>query len=899
MKMTAEHQRLQDHLDLKANWKKWGPYLSERSWGTVREDYSPYGSAWDYFPHDHARSKAYRWGEDGIAGISDRYQYICFALSLWNHNDPILKERMFGLAGPEGNHGEDVKEYYYYLDATPTHSYLKMLYKYPQAAFPYADLVAENRRRGFKDFEYELLDTGVFDDQRYFDVFVEYAKADTDDILIRITAHNRGPEAALLDLLPTIWFRNTWSWGYDAGPMSDVPGRPLLKKIGDSNGGAAVHLSHPAAGDYFLYADTLNEDGQPRLLFTDNETNTERLSGQPNGSAYVKDGLHRHVIDGEQNAVNPAGEGTKAAAWYSCQVPAQGSCTLRLRLANSALASPFADFASCFDRCVAEADAFYAAIQRDVGPEQTAIQRQALAGMIWSKQFYYYNVEQWLHGDPEQADLPASRTSGRNHDWEHLNNFDIVSMPDKWEYPWYAAWDLAFHAIPLALVDAGFAKRQLDLMGREWYMHPNGALPAYEWKFGDVNPPVHAWGAWRVYKIDAKQQGRADTHFLEGIFHKLLMNFTWWVNKKDDDGRNVFQGGFLGLDNISIFDRSAPLPTGGHIDQSDGTAWMGFYSLILLKISLELATIDPVYQDTASKFFEHFLRIAQAMAGDYRGGVSLWDEKDGFFYDTLHMPDGSMIPLKVRSLVGLMPLLAVETLEHDLVESLPVFKRRMNWFFENRVYLRDQGHVACVKSPGKNSRRLLSIINRERLVRVLQPMLDEKEFLSPYGIRSISKLHLDQPYSFRVDGLSHTIGYQPAESTSGLFGGNSNWRGPVWFPINYLLIESLQKYHHFYGDALQVECPTGSGQMMDLGEVATELSRRLIKLFVRDGKGERPIYGGNRLFQDDPHWREYVLFNEYFHGDNGAGLGAGHQTGWTGLVAKLIQQSGGPNRQTK
>ncbi len=899
MKMTAEHQRLQDHLDLKVNWKKWGPYLSERSWGTVREDYSPYGSAWEYFPHDHARSKAYRWGEDGIAGISDRNQYICFALSLWNHNDPILKERMFGLAGPEGNHGEDVKEYYYYLDATPTHSYLKMLYKYPQAAFPYADLVAENRRRGCNDFEYELLDTGVFENQRYFDVFVEYAKADTDDILIRITAHNRGPEAASLDLLPTIWFRNTWSWGYAAGPMDDVPGRPVLKKMSDSGGSAVVHLSHPAAGDYYLYADTLNEDGQPRLLFTDNETNTERLFGRPNNSAYVKDGLHRHVIDGEQNAVNPAGEGTKAAAWYSCQVPAQGSCSLRLRLANSALANPFVDFGSCFDRRLAEADAFYAAIQRDVGPEQTAIQRQALAGMIWSKQFYYYNVEQWLHGDPEQKDLPASRTSGRNHDWEHLNNFDIVSMPDKWEYPWYAAWDLAFHAIPLALVDAGFAKRQLNLMGREWYMHPNGALPAYEWKFGDTNPPVHAWGAWRVYKIDAKQQGRADTHFLEGIFHKLLMNFTWWVNKKDDDGRNVFQGGFLGLDNISIFDRSAPLPTGGHIDQSDGTAWMGFYSLILLKISLELATTDPVYQDTASKFFEHFLRIAQAMAGAYRGGMSLWNEEDGFFYDTLHLPDGSMTPLKVRSLVGLMPILAVETLEHDLVESLPVFKRRMNWFFENRVYLRDQGHLACVKSPGKNARRLLSIINRERLVRVLQPMLDEKEFLSPYGIRSISKLHLDQPYTLSVDGLSHTIGYQPAESTSGLFGGNSNWRGPVWFPINYLLIESLQKYHHFYGDSLKVECPTGSGQMMDLGEVATELSRRLIKLFLRDGSGDRPMYGGNRQFQDDPHWREYVFFNEYFHGDNGAGLGAGHQTGWTGLVAKLIQQSGGWNEKTK
>ena len=898
MKMTAEHQRLQDHLNRKANWKKWGPYLSERSWGTVREDYSPDGNAWDYFPHDHARSKAYRWGEDGIAGISDRHQYICFALALWNHKDPILKERLFGLAGPEGNHGEDVKECYYYLDATPTHSYLKMVYKYPQAAFPYADLVAENRRRGFNDSEYELLDTGVFDDHRYFDVFVEYAKADTDDILIKITAYNRGPETALLDMLPTIWFRNTWSWGYEAGPMGDVPGRPVLKKMKGSKSGAAVHLSHPAVGDYFFYAEKQGEDGQLRLLFTDNETNTKRLSGQANEGQYVKDGFHHHVIDREHNGVNPAGEGTKAAVWYTCRVGSHGSCSLRLRLSNTALENPFEDFAFHFDLRLAEADAFYAAIQHDVGPDQKAIQRQALAGMIWSKQFFYYNVEQWLHGDPGKKEQPASRTSGRNHEWEHLNNFDIISMPDKWEYPWYAAWDLAFHAIPLALVDADFAKRQLNLMAREWYMHPNGALPAYEWKFGDVNPPVHAWGAWRVYKIDAKQQGRTDTHFLEGIFHKLLMNFTWWVNKKDTDGRNVFQGGFLGLDNISIFNRSAPLPTGGRIDQSDGTAWMGFYSLILLKIALELATNDPVYQDTASKYFEHFLRIARAMTGDYRGGVSLWDEEDGFFYDTLHMPDGSIIPLKVRSLVGLMPLLAVETLEYDLVESLPAFKRRMNWFFENRVYLRDQGNVACVKSPGNNSRRLLSIINRERLVRVLRPMLDEKEFLSPYGIRSISKLHQDQPYTLWVDGQPHTIDYQPAESTSGLFGGNSNWRGPIWFPINYLLIESLQKYHHFYGDSLQVECPTGSGQMLTLGEVATELSGRLIKLFIRNGRGERPIYGGNRLFQDDLYWRDYVLFNEYFHGDSGTGLGAGHQTGWTGLVAKLIQQSGGFYKET-
>ncbi len=894
MQKTAEHQRLQDHKDRKANWKKWGPYLSERAWGTVREDYSGDGSAWDYFPHDHARSRAYRWGEDGIAGISDRHQYICFALSLWNHNDPILKERLFGLTGSEGNHGEDVKEYYFYLDATPTHSYMKMLYKYPQAAFPYADLVAENQRRGFDDLEYELSDTGTFEKHRYFDVFVEYAKADADDMLIKITAHNRSSEAAPLDLLPTIWFRNTWGLGYDAGPMGDVPSRPVLKQLNGAKAGSGVHLSHPAAGDYFLYADRLDVNGRPQMLFTDNDTNTMRLFGRTNGSTYVKDAFHRHVIDGEQNVVNPAGEGTKAAAWYRCQVPSQGSYTLRLRLSAAEIDAPFDEFATSFDRRVAEADAFYAAIQRaDISPEQRQIQRQALAGMIWTKQFFYYNVEQWLKGDPAQPEVPSSRASGRNHEWEHLNNFDIISMPDKWEYPWYAAWDLAFHAIPLALVDAAFAKRQLNLMAREWYMHPNGQLPAYEWKFGDVNPPVHAWAAWRVYQIDAKQQGRADTQFLEGIFHKLLMNFTWWVNKKDGEGRNVFQGGFLGLDNISVFDRSAPLPTGGHIDQSDGTAWMGFYCLGLLKISLELAKDDPVYQNTAGKFFEHFLRIARAMTGDYRGGLSLWNEEDGFFYDALHLPDSNLVPLKVRSLVGLMPLLAVETLEHDLVESLPVFKRRMNWFFENRIYLRDNGHVACVKDPGEQSRRLLSIVNRDRLVKVLRPMLDENEFLSPYGIRSVSKLHQDQPYTFWVDGQSHTIGYQPAESQNGLFGGNSNWRGPIWFPINYLLIESLQKYNHYYGDSLKVECPTGSGHLMNLGEVATELSRRLIKLFLRNGNGQRPIYGGQHLFQDDPHWRDHILFNEYFHGDNGAGLGASHQTGWTGLVAKLIQQSGG------
>ena len=894
MEMTVEQQRLQDHLKRSANWKKWGPYLSERAWGTVREDYSADGSAWEYFPHDHARSRAYRWGEDGIAGISDRHQYICFALSMWNHRDTILKERLFGLTGSEGNHGEDVKEYYFYLDATPTHSYMKMLYKYPHMAFPYEDLVAENRRRGYGDFEYELSDTGVFDDNRYFDLFVEYAKAGPDDLLIRITAHNRGPEAAPLDVLPTIWFRNTWDWGYDAGPMGDVPGHPVLRQDDGPNASPSVHLSHPAAGGYYLYAERPDGEDEPQLLFTDNQTNTERLWGQTNASRYVKDAFHRRVIDGTPEAVNPAREGTKAAAWYRCQVPAQGARTLRLRLSAEGMDAPFNDFSTIIDQRQIEADAFYAALQRpDITADEKKIQRQALAGMLWTKQFFYYNVEQWLRGDPAQPEVPATRMKGRNHEWEHLSNFDIISMPDKWEYPWYAAWDLAFHAIPLALVDTAFAKRQLNLMAREWYMHPNGALPAYEWKLGDVNPPVHAWATWRVYKIDAKQQGRPDTQFLEGMFHKLLMNFTWWVNKKDGEGRNVFQGGFLGLDNISVFDRSAPLPTGGHIDQSDGTAWMGFYCLVMLEMALELAKDDPVYQDTAGKFFEHFLRIARAMTSDYRGGLSLWNEEDGFFYDALHLPDGSTTPLKVRSLVGLMPLLAVETLEHDLVERLPKFKRRLNWFFENRVYLRDSGNIACVMDPGKRSRRLLSIVNRERLVKVLGPMLDENEFLSPYGIRSISKRHREQPYTFTVDGQPHTISYQPAESKSGLFGGNSNWRGPIWFPINYLLIESLQKYNHYYGDALKVECPTGSGRLMNLGEVAAELSRRLITLFLRKGNGHRPLHGRQQRFQDDPHWRDYLLFYEYFHGDNGAGLGASHQTGWTGLVAKLIQQSGG------
>jgi hypothetical protein len=893
MSTSNEHKRLQDHRERGTNWKKWGPYLSERSWGTVREDYSADGSAWDFFPHDHARSRAYRWGEDGIAGISDRHQYICFAVALWNGKDPILKERMFGLTGSEGNHGEDVKEYYFYLDNTPTHSYMKMLYKYPQAEFPYADLVTENRRRGFSDFEYELVDTGIFKDDRYFDITIEYAKAAQDDILAKIVLINRGPEIARCAALPSLWFRNTWSWGYDNGPMNDVRRKPRLQQIKGSANIAMVLIQHPSAGDYYLYAENADD-----LLFTENETNVERLGNAPNRNPFVKNAFHRYLVNGKEDAVNPEKAGTKVAALFDTDIEPGQSRTIRLRLSDARQENPFAEFDTIVTERQAEADEFYRAIQKSgLSEDERDTQRQALAGMLWTKQFFYYNIEQWLQGDPAMPPVPASRRNGRNSQWEHLNNFDIISMPDKWEYPWYAAWDLAFHCIPLAIVDADFAKRQLDLMAREWYMHPNGALPAYEWKFSDVNPPVHAWAAWRVYKIDANQRGKADRTFLEGIFHKLLLNFTWWVNKKDADGNNVFQGGFLGLDNISVFDRSAPLPTGGHIDQSDGTSWMGFYSLVMLKIALELARDNPVYQDTASKFFEHFLRIARAMTDACRGGNSLWNDEDSFFYDVLHLPNGDIVPLKVRSLVGLMPLLAIETLEHDLLEDLPDFKRRLNWFFENRVYLRDKGNLACVRATGEDSRRLLSIVNRERLIKVLKPLLDENEFLSAYGIRSVSKFHKENPYKFHVDGQTHAINYQPAESQSGLFGGNSNWRGPIWFPLNYLLIESLQKFNHYYGNTLRVECPTGSGRVMNLGEVATELSQRLIKLFLRNGDGKRPIYGGSRLFQDNPHWHDNLLFHEYFHGDNGAGLGASHQTGWTGLVAKLIQQSGGWKRR--
>lgn len=886
MRITAEQRRLLAYRERTENWKHWGPYLSERAWGTVREDYSAHGAAWDSFPHDHARSRVYRWNEDGLAGISDRDQFLCFGLVLWNGRDPILKERLFGLTGNEGNHGEDVKEVYYYLDSTPTHSYMRMLYKYPQAPFPYNDLVAENRRRNADDFEYELLDTGVFADDRYFDVFVKYAKAAPEDLLIMVEIVNRGPERADCVVLPTLWFRNTWDWGYTAGPLGYAPGKPVLQRDQDKEDARVVAASHPRLGNYWLYA-----EGAPDLLFTENETNRARLFGQPNASPFTKEAFHRYIIHGESGVVNPAQVGTKAGAQYALSIAPDERVVLRLRLSNRQHPTPFADFEPIVTQRHSEADAFYAAIQsRRLTDDECIVQRQALAGMLWSKQLYYYDIEQWLSGDPAGPPPPSARQHGRNHEWDHLNNFDVISMPDKWEYPWYATWDLAFHCIPLALVDADFAKRQLELFTREWYMHPNGALPAYEWALGDVNPPVHAWAVLRVYEIDAAQTGKPDRAFLEGVFHKLLLNFTWWVNRKDEDGRNVFQGGFLGLDNISVFDRSAQLPTGGHIDQSDGTAWMGFYSLTMLQIALELALDNPVYQDTATKFFEHFLRIAHAMTDAGGQGHALWDEQDRFFYDALHLPDDTILPLRVRSLVGLAPLIAVAVLEPDCLAQMPDFTRRMHWFLDNRPHL--VGNMASIDTTGHGQRHLAAILTRDRLQAILRYLLDENEFLSPHGIRSLSKYHEAHPYNITIGGERFTVGYEPAESRSGLFGGNSNWRGPVWFPLNYLIIEGLRRFYAYYGDDFTVELPTGSGNWVTLDVVADDLARRLCRIFLRSEDGRRPVFGGQDRFRHDPHWRDYLLFYEYFHGDNGAGLGASHQTGWTGLVADLLQHKG-------
>jgi hypothetical protein len=887
--MNAERRRLAESDRRDKHWKRWGPYLSERAWGTVREDYSADGSAWEYFPHDHARSRAYRWNEDGLGGICNRRQHVCFAVALWNGRDPILKERLFGLTGNEGNHGEDVKEIYYYLDSTPTHSYMKFLYKYPQAEFPYADLINENRRRGKFDPEYELIDTGIFNEDRYFDVFIEYAKADVDDILVRITIANRGPDTASINVLPTVWLRNDWTW-FGIEPTGQI--------YADGVNGLVV--DHPKPGLRYLHF-----DGSPELLFTNNETNNNRLFGSANGTPYVKDAFHRYVINGENGAVNPDLRGSKAAANYKLDVPAGGEVVLRLQLTDSnasvfreqgksaaAKAIMLGTFNDVFAQRITEADEFY---QDLVSPEMTEdgknVQRQAFAGMLWSKQFYHYVVKEWLDGDPAMPKPPESRLTGRNSRWQHLYNSDVISMPDKWEYPWYAAWDLAFHCIPLALVDAQFAKEQLILMLREWYMHPNGQIPAYEWAFGDVNPPVHAWAAMRVYQIDKKRSGNPDRAFLARVFQKLLLNFTWWVNRKDAEGHNIFEGGFLGLDNIGVFDRSQPLPTGGHLAQSDGTSWMAMYCLNMLTIALELSIEDPAYEDVASKFFEHFVYIADAMNNLGEDNLSLWDEHDGFYYDVLHIDAvGYSLPLKIRSMVGLIPLFAVAIIDSELLARLPQFKTRMQWFIDNRPDITTD--ISCARTPGENERRLLSIVNRPRMERVLKYMLDENEFLSPYGIRSLSKFHKECPYVLDVDGREHRVDYEPAESNTGLFGGNSNWRGPVWFPSNFLLVESLQKLHYYFGDSFKIECPTGSGVMMNLWDVSQELSRRLSRLFLRDENGRRPADGSIEKIQSDPLFADHVSFFEYFHGDNGSGLGASHQTGWTGLVAKLLQQSG-------
>ncbi len=879
--MTAEEARLKADRDRTAYWKRWGSYLSERQWGTVREDYSATGNAWEFFPHDHARSRAYRWGEDGIAGISDNHQRLCFAIALWNGQDSILKERMFGLTGNEGNHGEDVKEYYFYLDNTPTHSYMKCLYKYPQAAFPYEQLVAENLTRGRQSFEFELLDTGVFAEDRYFDVFVEYAKNTPEDILIQVNIINRGPEEKTLHLLPTLWFRNTWSWFLNVE-------KPFMKVLQSNDHFSVIEAYEESLGSRWLYCKEPKE-----LLFTENETNFQRLFKVDNASPYVKDGIHNYIVQGQKDAINSNKIGTKVAADYILTIAPGETKTIQLRLCDTPdIAEPFGvNFERIFSDRIREADEFYHRICPASLPEdQRNVQRQAFAGMLWCKQFYYYVVEDWLKGDPSGPVPPESRLKGRNSDWLHIFNDDVLSMPDSWEYPWFAAWDLAFHVIPLALIDPDFAKRQLTRFTREWYMHPNGQLPAYEWALSDVNPPVHAWAAWRVYNIEQKMYGHADRQFLERVFQKLLLNFTWWVNRKDIEGKNVFQGGFLGLDNIGVFDRSAELPTGGYLEQADGTSWMAMYCINMLTIALELASYDSTYEDIASKFFEHFLRISSAMDGIGKNDIALWDETDGFYYDVLHFPDGHHCPMKVRSVVGLAPLFAVGTLEPEILEKLPAFKQRTEWFIQHRPDL--TSGIACMQRMGVGDRRLLAITNANKLRRLLEKMLDEKEFLSPYGIRSVSKFHGEHPYVVRVNGQEYKVDYEPAESTTGLFGGNSNWRGPIWFPMNYLIIESLQRFHHYMGDGFKVECPTGSGKQMTLLEVAIELSTRLSQIFLKNSSGKRPVFGDMEIFQTNPHWRDFILFHEYFHGDNGAGLGASHQTGWTGLVAEMIQRRG-------
>ncbi|MGQ0636520.1 MAG: MGH1-like glycoside hydrolase domain-containing protein [Planctomycetaceae bacterium] len=879
--LDAEAQRLVADARREANWKRWGPYLSERQWGTVREDYSADGDPWRYFPHDQARSRAYRWGEDGLLGLTDRECRLCFAVALWNGRDEILKERLFGLSNHEGNHGEDAKECYFYLDATPTGSYLKALYKYPQAEFPYQRLVEENRRRSKLEGEFELPDTGIFDEQRYFDLFVEYAKAGPNDILIRLTAHNRGPEPALLHLLPTFWFRNTWSWGCK---HEGCWPKPWIQQTGAQS----LEAHHATLGRYRFLAGPGADGRPPTWLFTENETNFERVFDTPNDGQWRKDAFHDYVIHGKTDAVKANGPGTKAAAHYVQTVPAGESWSVQLRFFDDALRPTGDPLGREFDRTFAmrvkEADGFYARVIPDrLGDDSRRISRQAYAGLLWSRQFYEYVVEDWLAGDSLQPPPPLARKTGRNADWGHLFNRDVISMPDKWEYPWYAAWDLAFHMLPLARIDPDAAKRQLVVFLREWYMHPNGQLPAYEFALSDANPPVHAWACWRVYKMTGAA-GARDRDFLARTFQKLLMNFTWWVNRKDLHGKHLFSGGFLGLDNIGPFDRSQPLSGGEFLDQADGTAWMACYCLTMLAMALELAIDHPAYEDMASKFFEHFVAIADAM--NTLGGSGLWDEQDGFYYDRLHI-DGTILHTRIRSVVGLIPLFAVEVLDDDVINRLPDFRKRMLWFVENRRDL--ARHIAYMEPQenGDRGKRLLAIPSRERLERVLRYLLDENEFLSPFGVRSLSKYHEQHP--FVCGDTQHRVAYVPGDSDSSMFGGNSNWRGPLWFPVNYLLIEALERYHHFYGDTLQVECPTGSGRLMNLKQVAHELAHRLARLFHADRDGRRPSHGPERRFAGDPHWRDLILFYEFFHGDTGAGLGASHQTGWTALVTRLLE----------
>lgn len=887
--MLSEEIRLQESLDRRCNWQRWGPYLSERQWGTVREDYSEYGECWDYFTHDHARSRAYRWGEDGLLGICDRECRLCFALALWNGRDPILKERLFGLAGPEGNHGEDVKECYFYLDSTPTHSYMKGLYKYPQAAFPYDWLVEENRRRSKLDPEFELIDTGLFNDNRYFDVMAEYAKASPDDLLIRITVANRAAESATIQLLPTLFFRNTWSWGCT---HEGCEVKPSITRDQDGS----LCADHVSLGRFRFAFENLPAGRSPPVLFTENETNAARLFGMNNGDHPTKDAFHDAVIGGNAGAISQIARGTKASPHYVLTIGAGTQVIVKLRLTAESQNSknPFDKrFDEIFETRISEADEFYhAKLPATLNLPAQQVARQAYAGLLWSKQFYHYDVSAWLDGDPEQPPPPPERKNGRNHDWRHLFNRDVISMPDKWEYPWYAAWDLAFHMIPMSIVDPEFAKSQLVLMLREWYMHPNGQIPAYEFAFSDVNPPVHAWACWRVYKMTAPR-GHRDREFLARVFQKLLINFTWWVNRKDINGKHLFSGGFLGLDNIGVFDRSKPLPSGGHLEQADGTAWMAFYCSTMLAMALELAHEDPAYEDIASKFFEHFVNIAEAM--NCLGGTGLWDDSDGFYYDQFHV-NRETHRLKIRSVVGLIPLFAVEVLEDEVLQHLPGFRKRMEWFLANRRELARQiSYLEHEDADGKAcTHRLLAIPSRSRLESVLRYALDENEFLAPNGVRALSRYHAAHPYQLSIGGQQHSVEYAPGESTTGLFGGNSNWRGPIWFPVNYLLIEALERYHYFYGDSFRIECPTGSGQLMTLKEVAQHLSRRLSQLFLPDKNGFRACHGGDARYATDPHWKDLVLFYEYFHGDNGRGVGASHQTGWTALAVRLLQSADVP-----